>query len=43
MPFTKKAKQQLKQLSLTSANKNRSNHFIMLVKRKVKLEILRKH
>ena len=41
MPFTKQAKQQLKQLSLTSANKNRSNHYAR--KRKVRLEMLRKH
>lgn len=36
MPFTKKAKQQLKQLSLTSANKNRSNHYARKKKGKVR-------
>lgn len=36
MPFTKKAKQQLKELSLTSANKNRSNHYARKKKGKVR-------
>lgn len=36
MPFTKKAKQQLKQLSLTSATKNRSNHYARKKKGKVR-------
>ena len=36
MPFTKKAKQQLKQLSLTSANKNRSNHYLRKKKGKIR-------
>ena len=36
MPFTKQAKQQLKELSLTSANKNRSNHYARKKKGKVR-------
>ena len=36
MPFTKKAKQQLKELSLTSANKNRSNHYARKKKGKIR-------
>lgn len=36
MPFTKKAKQQLKQLSLTSATKNRSNRYARKKKGKIR-------